>query len=46
METSATSTKQTLAITSNQDNKNHNNLAQNPPKTCARPKIIKRFAIH
>ena len=37
METSATSTKQTLAITSNQDNKNHNNLAQNPPKTCARP---------
>jgi hypothetical protein len=47
--TSATSTNETLAFNSNKknNNENHNNLAQNPPKTCARPqKKTKKLATH
>ena len=42
METSATSTKQKLAINSNQNDENHDTPAQNPPKTCARPQKNKK----
>ncbi len=38
MSTSAPSTKQNLEITSNQNNANHNNPAQNRPKSFAQPK--------
>ena len=46
MTTSAPSTKQKHAITSNQNNANHNNQAQNRPKSCAQTKFKQQGLLH